>query len=133
MKIVNWPFFKKTPAKVPKASLPPLPKLPLVIPWTQDDVLELRKFLKHPTGLKLIERAMAMQFDRAVANSRDTFHTQHSAGVTVGISDTIAWIESLASDQLYQNLSGPTADQVGKTDTASGEQDDAALVERFSP
>lgn len=130
---MHWPFSKKKPMKAAEASLPAGRALPTAVPWTVEDVLELRKFLLHPTGLKLLERGRAMQFDRAVANSRDVFHTQHSAGVTVGISDTLNWIESLASDQLYQNLSRPSGDQDGNPNTASGEQDDAALVEKFSP
>lgn len=130
---MNWPFSRKKPAPLLKAALPPLSKPPLALPWTPDDILELRKFLQSPTGAKLMERARAMEYDRAVANSRDTFHTQHSAGVTVGIADTLMWLESLASDALYQNLSRPSGAQDGNPNTASGDQDDAALVERFSP
>lgn len=104
-----------------------------VVGWQADNVLELRAFLKTPTGQLLMQRARAMEYNRSIANANDVMHTQHSAGVTVGINGTLNWIESLASDQVLQNLSGPTADQVGKTDTASGDHDDAALVEKFSP
>lgn len=99
--------------------------------WLASDCINLRKFLLSPTGKTLISRARRMEYNRAVENARDTFHSQHSAGVTVGIADTLNWIESLASDELFQKLSLPT-DAQPENNTASGDGE-AALVEKFSP
>ena len=102
-------------------------------PWLLSDVIALRAFINSPTGANLISRGRAMEYTCAVRNARDTFHTQHSAGVTVGIGDTLNWIESLASDETLSKLSLPTDDQPENQNTASGEHDDAALVEKYSP
>ncbi len=119
------------------AAVKAAPKLaapPLSAPWMVDDVLNLAKFLETPTGIKLRQRARAMEYSTAVSSCRDAFHTAHSAGIATGVSDTINWLESLASDEMRQKLSVPTPDDVGNPhNTADSEHDDAGLVEKYSP
>lgn len=109
-----------------------LPKTTLPQPngWTPDNCLALNKFLKSDTGHALMQRGRAMEFNRAISNARAG--TEHAAGMTVGITETFNWIESLASDEMFKEISRPSGEQDGNH-TTDGEQDDAALVERYSP
>lgn len=72
-----------------------------------------------------------MEYNRAIQNARDAVNASHSSGVTVGISDTLNWIESLASNECFQQISGTTADQVENT-TAVGDGE-TDLAEKYSP
>lgn len=115
-------------AKKPVAKNVP-PSVPM--PWTTANCLALRKFLQSPDGQIFFQRARAMEYNRAIQNARDAVNASHSSGVTVGISDTLNWIESLASNECFQQISGTTADQVENT-TAVGDGE-TDLAEKYSP
>jgi hypothetical protein len=106
-------------------------KLPQPNDWTAGDCVALKNFLKSEVGHALMQRARAMEFNRAVTNA--AAGTNHAAGITTGINQTLNWIESLASDEMHSKLSRPAGDQAGQTNTTDGDQDDAALVEKYSP
>lgn len=112
---------------------PPEPKpisAPISPDWLSSDILSLRKFLNDESGRKLIQRGRAISFANAIAGSNDQFHTVHSAGRTAGFSEALNWIESCASDEMLSRVTGA---QATKQNTSDSEQDDAALLERFSP
>lgn len=117
-----------------KQFLKMLPQMPEdAPPWSQANVLALKAFFATPTGATLLKRARAMEYNRSVNACSDVFHTQHSAGVAKGITDTLNWIESLASPDMLERLSRPSGDQEGKPDTSDSDHEDAALLERLSP
>jgi hypothetical protein len=124
-------FGKKSVAR----QRPDIPGAPIIAPtippdWTTADVSALRGFFNTATGGKLLQRGRAMEYSMAVTACGDSMHTVHSAARAAGISDTLNWLESLASDKMLSRLTGA---QVRNLNPATSDQDDAELAERYSP
>lgn len=84
---MKW-FRKKT-----EAALPPAPAAP---EWTPTDQNNWKRFLESSTGNKLIARARAIEYDRAVAACADKVSQGHTAPRAAGFSDAIVWLLSLS-------------------------------------
>lgn len=98
--------------------------------WLSSDILNLRRFLGTETGAKLMQRGRSLEYSNAISGAKDQFHTVHSAGRTAGFSDALNWIDSCASEEMFSRVTGV---QATKQNTSDSEQDDAALLEKFSP
>jgi hypothetical protein len=85
--------------------------LPLAPVWTSADNLNLRKFLDSESGVKLMQRALGMEYQHAARACADPMHTTHSAGRAAGFIDFRKWLESLASPDMLQKLSRSSGDQ----------------------
>lgn len=106
-------------------------KLPQPFEWNVDLLLSLRKFLTSDTGVVLMGKARGMEFNVAIQNAKQG--TPFAAGVTTGISEAFNWIQSLASDEMFEKLSRPSGESDGNKNTAVEDIGDPDLVERYSP
>lgn len=99
-------------------------KAPISPDWTATERDALKGYLATVEGKKLIARLRATEYVTAVANAKDQFHTQHSAGETCGYSNCIKHLLSLS-----------TCEIVEKDNSESGEARDVepSLEERLSP
>jgi hypothetical protein len=101
--------------------------------WTTADVQHLQKFLTTPIGITFMQRLRAKEAALGLINAKEQVHTSHASGRTCGFGDALNTIMSLASDEMFQKLSGATAVQVAKTPPVGSEFDDAALIAKYSP
>lgn len=86
--------------------------------WSADESRILRGFLDSETGRNFMRRARGVERETALKMCGDVMHTSHSAGRAAGFSDCLTWIQSLASDDTINKLSGASAVQDAKYSTA---------------
>lgn len=119
---MNW--FRKQAAPAP--SLPAAPNAPQ---WLIEDRDNLKRFLESKTGQKLLERARAVEYDRAVKACADSFHSIHEASRAAGFSDGLKWLLSLSVAAAEQ----PQIDSRASGETQPIEPGLDDVLARFSP
>jgi hypothetical protein len=125
-------IFRHAPPEPVAVILSPLPAISSAPEWTALDRDTLRSILNSETGKKLVARLRATEYAVAVANAKDQFHTQHSAGRTVGYSECINHILTLTiSCAAEQAKSAEDGGGSGEARPIEREMDE--LVQRISP
>lgn len=130
---MNFPSCLAWFTRTPKRAAVPfrLPAAPTTAQWTVLDRDNLRRFLEGDTGVKLINRLRATEYAVAVANARDEFHTQHSAGKTCGYSECIRHVLSLT---LSAAAPAPAANDSGESgEVRPVEREMEEYLNRMSP
>lgn len=112
----------------------PLTALPVVPPWTTEDRDRLFSFLNSDTGMKLRARWMATEYQLAIANAKDQFHSQHAAGNTVGYGQ--CYRQTISLSQVAGDTAATSIGARGEAlpdETPAGEREYAEFLQRNSP
>lgn len=93
-------------------------------PWDESDSKEWYKFCTSATGVRLLQRAMTVEYHNSIRANQDQFHSAHSGGRAMGFSECLKWFDSMRFSQ-------PVAIQQEQSD--NGEQNQAELsdIRRF--
>jgi len=98
--------------------------------WLPEHQSAWKTFLATPAGVTLMERARFIHNFKLVEASQDVFHTSHSAGLALGMGQTIAWLNSLSRTTRAPVVSPSTENEVP---TNAGPLGEAALRDSMSP
>lgn len=93
-------------------------------PWEDSDSLELSKFLRSATGVRLMQRARTVEYHNSINANKDPFHSAHSGGRAMGFSECLTWFESMRFSQ-------PAATQQEQSDDSDQNQAESSAIRRF--
>ena len=120
-RIAQWYGIKsRRQSAAPLAGLPAIPQCPA---WTVHDRDWWLAVLNNERGRKMLARTRAVECALAIKNAQDTFHTQHSAGVSAGFGQAITYLLSLAS----------SGEQEQQKDSEGNQDPHDELLARLSP
>lgn len=114
-----------------KFQTPSLFAAPLAPDWDPRHQAELARFLRTDAGRVFSDRFRAVEAHAALEACKDTFHTQHSAGVAAGFAQARAWMLSLS--RASRDPEAPHSEADLNSEPNTEEQGEASLRERMSP